>query len=120
MLGADSVAPYASRSVDSLIVEHEGLVSTSVFTPSASSRGLCPGSRCDKLTASCASDKVNALCKRSLVFDVIDVPRLERMLKQALSDEEAAPPGRVIQLPKSRFARDPASFSTMAPKGGES
>ena len=63
--------------------------------------------------------KVDALCKRSLVFDVIDVPRLERMLKQAQSAEDAAPAGSVIRLPMSRFARPPSSFATVTPKGGE-
>jgi len=69
------------------------------------------------------TSKVDALCKRSLVFDVVDVPRLERMLKQALVAEDNAPVGRVVQMPRSRFARDPKSFATVKPntnRGGES
>jgi hypothetical protein len=65
---------------------------------------------------------VDALCSRSLAFDVVDVRRIERMLKQAKLDEQAAPEGRVVPLPKSRFARDPKSFATVekpAAKGGE-
>lgn len=63
--------------------------------------------------------RVNALCQRALAFDVLDVPRIERMLKMARSAEDAAPTGRVVPLPTSRFARDPASFATMkrSPKG---
>ena len=51
-------------------------------------------------------DRVNALCARALAFDVIDVPRIERMLKDARRTEDAAvATGRVIALP-ARFARD--------------
>jgi hypothetical protein len=70
---------------------------------------------CDRYGA----DKVDALCKRSLAFDVVDVPRLERMLKQVQSAEDSAPPGRVVALPPSRFARHTKSFATIVPKGGE-
>ncbi len=53
---------------------------------------------------------------------VPDVRRIERMLKRAQKAEEEAPAGRVVALPRSRFARDPQSFATIsprAPKGGE-
>lgn len=66
-------------------------------------------------------DRVNAMCARALAFDVLDVPRIERMLKQARASEDSAPTGKVIALPPSRFARDPASFATLSPstKGAE-
>jgi transposase len=65
-------------------------------------------------------DRVNALCARALAFDVIDVPRLERMLKTAIQTEtDARATGKVIVLPTSRFARDPSCFATITkPKGG--
>jgi transposase len=60
-------------------------------------------------------DRVNALCERALAFDVIAVPRIEGMLKDARRTEEAAvATGRVIALP-ARFARDTATFATRAP-----
>jgi hypothetical protein len=62
--------------------------------------------------------RVQAVCARALAFDVVDVPRIERMLKAARSAEDAAPTGRLVALPQSRFARDPASFATRR-KGGE-
>jgi hypothetical protein len=68
------------------------------------------------------AEKVDALCRSSLTFDVVDVPRIERMLKKAQQAVDTAPPGRVVPLPKSRFARDKSTFATMvpsAPKGGE-
>ncbi|HKY35411.1 MAG TPA: hypothetical protein VJN18_05695 [Polyangiaceae bacterium] len=61
------------------------------------------------------AERVDALCKRSLAFDVVDVPRIDRMLKQAQTAEDTAPAGRIVPLPTSRFARDPASFATRAP-----
>jgi hypothetical protein len=59
-------------------------------------------------------DRVNALCARALAFDVIDVPRLEGMLKDARRTEDVAVgTGRVIPLP-ARFAREPSAFATRA------
>lgn len=62
-------------------------------------------------------DRVNSLCARALAFDVVDVPRLERMLKDIRrTEDEAVSTGRVYPLP-ARFARDASSFSTRAPAG---
>lgn len=68
------------------------------------------------------ADRVGALCARSLAFEVVDVTRIDRMLKRAHHLEEAAiETGRVLPLP-GRFARDPSSFSTKpgSAEGGES
>jgi hypothetical protein len=57
-------------------------------------------------------DRVNALCARALAFGVIDVPRVEGMLKDARRTEDAGvATGRVIALP-ARFARDASAFAT--------
>jgi len=62
--------------------------------------------------------RVDALCARALAFDVIDVPRLERMLKSAVVLEtDAASEGKLVVL-GSRFARDTAYFATQT-KGEE-
>ncbi len=66
---------------------------------------------CDKYGA----DRVDALCARSLSFDVVDVPRIERMLRAAHRvEEEAETTGKVVRLPAAppRFARDAAAFAT--------
>jgi transposase len=67
-------------------------------------------------------ERVDALCARSLAFDVVDVTRIERMLKSAIALEaEATATGKVIALPAGRFARDVSTFATMkgtSPKGG--
>jgi hypothetical protein len=65
--------------------------------------------------------RVDALCARSLEFDVVHVPRLERMLKTAHQlEEQAHEDGRVVRLPQSRFARPASTFATLAaaPQGG--
>ena len=57
--------------------------------------------------------KVDAVCQRALGFDVIDVPRIGRMLKQALKAEDAAEQqGTLRKLPREpRFARDSKLYS---------
>jgi transposase len=57
--------------------------------------------------------RVDALCARALAFDVLDVRRVERMLKSTTQAEtDAVKRGHVVQLPLGRFARDPSSFAT--------
>jgi len=121
-------APYATRSVDALIIRARGLGEHIGIYAERLLAGMLPwikmrqGYGLVRLCERYGADKVDVLCKRSLTFDVVDVPRIERMLKQAQKAEDTAPPGRVVSLPNSRFARDPASFATMtpsAPKGGE-
>ena len=66
----------------------------------------------DRGTLHDAGGVVAALCARALAFEVIDVPRLEGMLKDARRTEDAAvATGRVIALP-ARFARDASAFAT--------
>lgn len=119
-------APYARRSVDGIIVkgrehgEHVGVYAERLLA------GPLPWTRMRqaygllRLCERYGSARVDALCARALAFDVLDVPRIERMLKVARAAEDTAPTGTVVPLPASRFARDPASFATMkrSPKGG--
>lgn len=118
-------APYASRSVDSLITrarglgEHVGVYAERLLAGPLPWMKMRQGYGLVRLCERYGIDKVDALCKRSLAFDVIDVPRLERMLRQAQVAEDTAPAGRVVPLPTSRFARDPKTFATIAPQGGE-
>jgi hypothetical protein len=65
------------------------------------------------------NDRVDALCARALAFDVLDVARIDRMLKAATRVEsDAVAEGRVVQLPLARFARDPAAFATRPRSSG--
>ena len=57
--------------------------------------------------------RVDALCARAIAFDVLDVGRIERMLKTAAKVEtQGVARGQIVALPVGRFARDAASFST--------
>jgi transposase len=115
-------AAYASRSIESMLArardlgEHVGLYAERLlagplpWTKMRQAYGLI------RLCERYGCDRVDALCARALAFDVVDVPRIERMLKQARRDEDAAS-GKIVVLPPSRFARDAAAFATI--KGGE-
>lgn len=122
-------AGYATRTVDGIKTkardkgEHIGtfaerlLAGPLPWTKMRQAYGLLR--LCDRY----GSARVEAMCARALAFDVIDVPRIERMLKAAQQLEETATEGgKVVRLPVSRFARDASAFATMkksAPmKGG--
>ena len=63
------------------------------------------------------AERVDAVCARALAFDVLDVGRIERMLKTAKKLEEATEMvGKLLPLP-SRFARDAGAFATRTPSG---
>jgi len=65
---------------------------------------------CDRYGAA----RVDALCARALAFDVVDVSRIERMLKNAQRvEDDASTSGKVVRLPEGRFARDVSSFATV-------
>jgi hypothetical protein len=51
------------------------------------------------------AERVNAVCARAIGFDVYEVPRIERLLKQAIQNEEGSDAkGKLVRLP-GRFAR---------------
>ena len=59
--------------------------------------------------------RVEALCQSALAFDVVDVTRLGRMLKQAQAPGAPEPrDGKVVALPAPRFARSAEHFRTGA------
>lgn len=63
--------------------------------------------------------RVDEICKRALAFDVIDVRRIDRMLKSATEcEQQAATRGKLVPLP-CRFARDPGTFGTMPRRADE-
>jgi transposase len=115
-------ADYALRSVDNLKArarehgEHVGAFAERLLG------GPLPWGRmrqgygllrlCDRYGAA----RVEALCARALAFDVVDVSRIERMLKSAQKAEAGAnADGKIVRLPTSRFARDVSAFTTIRP-----
>jgi hypothetical protein len=122
-------AGYATRSVDGIKTkarekgEHLGafaerlLAGPLPWTKMRQAYGLLR--LCDRYGVA----RVEAMCARALAFDVVDVPRIERMLKAAQQVEQTATEsGKVVRLPASRFARDASTFATMkkgaSTKGG--
>ncbi len=63
----------------------------------------------DRYTAT----RLDAACERALSVELIDVTRVERMLKQALEQEPlplSGPPPRPVVVPSARFAREGTTF----------
>jgi hypothetical protein len=57
--------------------------------------------------------RLDAACERALSVDLIDVTRVERMLKQAIEQEPlplSGPPPRTVVVPSARFAREGTAF----------
>jgi Mu transposase, C-terminal domain len=116
-------AAYAMRSVDHVIERarsqghHVGQYAGRVLA------GPLPWARMRQAYALLAlrekygAGRVEAACQTALAFDVIDVPRIKRMLATAARPTPATPDNRkVIQLPLPRFARDAKQFETRASK----
>jgi transposase len=115
---------YAVRSVDRFIerAQRRG-PNVAIFVERLLDRPL-PWTRMrqahqlDRLCKKYTSERVDALCRSALEFDVIDVTRLEGMLRNAIHvEEQAEHDGKLRQLPIGRFARDAATFQTRE-KGG--
>lgn len=64
-----------------------------------------------RLAERCGAARVNAACARALVFDLVEVRRVQRILQHALEQEPApGERGAIVPLP-ARFAQPPASFT---------
>ena len=99
-------APYASRSVDSLIArartlgEHIGIYTEQLLAGPLPWIKMRQAYGLLRLCERYGAERVDALCARALAFDVIDVPRVERMLKQARQQEQSAPTGNLLCYPR--------------------
>lgn len=112
-------APLAMRSVDAVVSqakkrgEHVGIYAERLFDVAVPWSRLRNAQQLVRLCDKYGDRRVDETCRRALGFDVIDVPRIARMLKTAVKTEDSGErEGRVIVLSKTRFARDTASFST--------
>jgi transposase len=116
---------YALRSVDRFVAKAEKYgPNVKAFTEQLLG-GAMPWARMrqahqlERMCRTYGADRVDVLCRRSLDFEVVDVPRLEAMLKRAFKAESSAEDeGRLRSLPGGRFARSQESFETVR-KGGE-
>jgi len=74
---------------------------------------LRQGQKLLRLAEHYSAARLDAACERALVVDLIDVTRVERMLKQALEQEPLPgepPPPRMAETPSARFAREGKAF----------
>jgi transposase len=119
-------APYATRRVDELI-ESAGRYGQHVrIYAERLMAGPLPWSRMRqvygllRLCKKYGPARVEDVCARALAFDVLDVPRIERMLKTAYkAQEKAQAGGKLVALHPPRFARDRGHFETMKTKSDD-
>jgi hypothetical protein len=74
---------------------------------------LRQGQKLIRLAEPYSAARLDAACERALAVDLVDVRRLERILRLALEQEPLPgdpPPARLPELPSARFARDGAAF----------
>jgi hypothetical protein len=113
-------ADYALRSVDKLKArasehgEHVGALAERLLSGPLPWGRMRQGYALLRLCDRYGAARVDALCERSLSFDVVDVSRIERMLKSAQKIEsDANADGKIVRLPESRFAREVSAFATI-------
>ncbi|HMJ12276.1 MAG TPA: hypothetical protein VK524_12715, partial [Polyangiaceae bacterium] len=123
----EQVRGYAMRSIDGLLArakergEHIDLFAQRLLGGPLPWTTMRQGYALLRLCDRHGDARVDAVCKRALDFDVIDVPRIGRMLKLAIAGEErASEDGKLRALPNAsppRFARSQEVFATR--KDGE-
>lgn len=109
---------YATRNFKTLVEKahrqgpHIGTYAEQLFDRPLPWRTMRQGYQLLRLCETYGAAKVDALCERSLAFDVLDVPRIARMLKHAMRAEEAAEQSGTLRTIGSspRFARDADVF----------
>jgi transposase len=118
----EQVRGYAMRSIDGLLArakergEHIDLFAQRLLGGPLPWTTMRQGYALLRLCDRHGDARVDAVCKRALDFDVIDVPRIGRMLKLAIAGEErASEDGKLRALPNAsppRFARSGDVFAT--------
>jgi transposase len=111
--------PYTLRSADYVVREATlrgrfiGLFAERLLTGTFPWAKLRQGQKLVRLAERYSAARLDAACERALAVDLIDVTRVERMLKQALEQEPLPtdlPPARTAQAPSARFARAGTAF----------
>ena len=111
---------YATRSIESLVARahkqgpHVGRYAERLLDRPLPWTTMRQGYQLLRLCETYGAQKVDAMCERSLSFDVIDVTRIARMLKLAIrAEDHAEDRGKLRRLPQApRFARDAATYGT--------
>lgn len=122
------VSAYAMRSVDVLLARakergvHVGLYAEKLLAGPLPWTTMRQGYELVRLCDRYGDPRVDAVCARALDFDVVDVPRIARMLRLAIAGEErATEDGKLRALPSAqtppRFARSRDLFATTKKEG---
>ena len=116
------VSGYAMRNVDALLTRarergpHVGIYAEKLLGGPLPWTTMRHGYELVRLCDRYGDARVDAVCQRALEFDVVDVPRVSRMLKRAIAGEErATEDGKLRTLPSAgppRFARATDRFTT--------
>lgn len=121
------VRGYASRSLDSLLARAEtkgpavhDYLRRLLDGPLPWTR-MRQGYQLLRLCERYGSERVDAACRHSLAFDVVDVPRVAKMLQRNFEREtEASEEGSLVRLAQHpRFSRPPAAFRTQSTVDGD-
>jgi len=109
--------PYALRAPDACIRQAQGVGPAVGQFVSVLLSGTFPWARLRqaqkllRLAERYGAERVNAACARALAFELLDVRRVETILRTALERSPSAEAGgQVVPLP-ARFARAPESFA---------
>lgn len=120
-----ALAPYAMRDPDACARQAAQVGPAVEQFVRELLRGVFPWARLRqaqkllRLAARYGAARVNAACARALAFELLDVGRVETILRAALEREPApAERGTVVALP-ARFARTPESFAHSQPREEE-
>jgi transposase len=115
---------YALRNIDRFVQnaekhgENVGIYTQRLLAGALPWTRMRQAHQLERLCRKYGAARVDALCRQSLDFDVIDVPRVERMLKLAINAEHSAEDeGRLRALPRGRFTRDESQFQTRGTGG---
>ena len=117
-------ATYAQRSAAPLLAEAQALgpqigrFAERLLTEPVPWQKLRQGQKLLRLAERYTPARLEAACARALGFDLLDVPRLERILALALEHEGLPTPPtaeRVRALPPSRYARPGTAFDHRFP-----
>lgn len=117
-----SKAAWAFRSVDDLVDqahrkgEHVGVLAERLLDGPVPWTRMRQGYALLRMCDRYGREQVEAACRRAIAFDVIDVRRIERLLKQAAhAEDDAEERGKLVRLPVQaplRFARTTDAFET--------
>jgi transposase len=112
---------YALRAPDRVVQQatllgpHVGLFAEQLLAGRFPWARLRQGQKLLRLAERYGAGRLDAACERALAVELLDVSRVERMLRLALEQEPTPlpldlPPPRRAELPSARFARDGAAF----------